>query len=92
MDRQDDGQRGARPRHRFEREDVADVVLAGAAPGGGDGHPHQAQLAAAPDQIAGELVVFVDARGHRSDLGVRERLDACAEVPLGGRRLEEHGG
>ena len=92
MDGEDDGERGARPRHRFEREDVADVVLAGAAPGGGDGHAHQPQLAAAPDEIARELVVFIDTRGHGRDFRVREHLDARAEVPLCGRGFEEHGG
>ncbi len=91
MDGEDDGERGARARHRFEREDVADVVLAGAAPGGRNGDAHQPQFAAAPDQIARELVFVVDARGDGRDFRVRKRLDARAEVPLCGRWLEEHG-
>ena len=85
VDREDDGQRRARARERFDRERRSvDVVEAGAAPLRRDRHPHQPELAAARDEVARKLVRLVDGLRHGGDLHLGETRDVIEERLLGG--------
>ena len=57
----------ARARQRFDRERVADVVLAGAAPFGADRHAHQAERRELAHEVARERALVVNRRRLRRD-------------------------
>ena len=88
--RERDGHRGARARDRFNRERVAHVVAAGAAPLFRDRDAAQPVLRRRVDHICRELAAFVDARGTERDDVARERFDLLLERRLLGRELEDH--
>jgi hypothetical protein len=60
VDRGNHRDNGAGVGERFDRERVADVVLAGAAPFAGDRHPHQSERRRFAHEIARERAAFVN--------------------------------
>ena len=84
------GHRRARPGNGLDREGVADVVAAGAAPGRRNRHTRQAVDHRRANQIDREVAGFVDPRGLRRNRLAREPLDRVLEGALIRSEIENH--
>ena len=86
VDGGDDRDHRAGRGQRFDRQRVADVVAARAAPLVGNRHAEQARAPASlAHQVARERRLLVDRRGLRRDALARERGDLAAGTPSGRR-------
>ena len=88
---EDGAERGARPRHRFDRQRVADVVAAAPAPRLRNRHAREPVRARQLHQRPRELARLVDARRGGLHVRLRERRHFLLEGALVGGQVEVHG-